>query len=108
MKNAGDEQRNSADDQSGKMNADEEWQRGDKRTPREEKKNSSGRLKYLWCHLCWCMMPSPCNNMNTDCVGCFQSHHSTLTIYSTCGSVSFCVSAEGYILQKKTHNLQEK
>lgn len=34
------------------------------RQEEEGKKTSEGRLKYLWCHLCWCMTPPLCNNMN--------------------------------------------
>lgn len=38
---------------------------------RERKKeNSQARLKYLRCHLCWCMTPPLCNNMNGGGVGC--------------------------------------
>lgn len=45
----------------------------------EEKKNSEGRLKYLWCHLCWRMTPPLCNNMNGDSVGCLASQNFACT-----------------------------
>lgn len=43
MKNAGDEQHSSANDQSGKMNADEEWQWGDKRNTKGGRKKKQQR-----------------------------------------------------------------
>ena len=75
MKRGGDEERNGADEQTGKMNADEDWRWWDKRETggRGEKKHSDGRLKYLWCHLCWRMTPPLCNNMNEDSTGCLES-----------------------------------
>lgn len=86
MKRGGDEERNGADEQTGKMNADEDWRWWDKReTGGRGKKNCDGRLKYLWCHLCWRMTPPLCNNMNEDSTGCLESPNFTRTIYSyTC------------------------
>lgn len=46
-----------------------------------EKKHSDGRLKYLWCHLCWRMTPPLCNNMNEDGTGCLESPNFTTALY---------------------------
>lgn len=81
MKKGGDEDRNGADEQTAKMNADEdrggdeikERQGRDGKREREKKENSQARLKYLRCHLCWRMTPPLCNNMNGGGVGCLAS-----------------------------------
>lgn len=90
MKKGGDEERNGADEQTGKMNADEDWKWWDKRkTGGKGRKYKDGRLKYLWWHLCWCMTPPLCNNMNGDSVGCLESPNFTCSIYRC---MWFCLS----------------
>lgn len=86
MKKGGDEERNGADEQTAKMNADEDWGWRDKRETGggggEAGENSEGWLKYLRCHLCWRMTPPLCNNRNGDSVGCLASQNIACTIYS--------------------------
>lgn len=87
MKKGGDEDRNGTDEQTAKMNADEDrggggWgdeikgrqgEDGKRERERDGKKNSQPRLKYLRCHLCWRMTPLLCNKMGGGGMGCIAS-----------------------------------